>query len=244
MNTARIEDLKNCTTLKRQFAFELFRRTHNGKGTHEAQYEAAQAILREYFPHSSKPALIAQLAIEWTNDKVVADTFLQLLNGAAEGEFLPTKAQAVNCLLSILEQIDEQVATLSPRSRQRRTMTTSRAQCVEAGKMLTRLLGLGFWGITMQNDSFVTDSNAATPGKQSAAATSPPAPKRGTARAKLSTVGECAAEMARLYRAAKAGSIDSQHASRLANMLSILSRMIEGDELERRLTALEEKGWH
>jgi hypothetical protein len=228
MNTARIEDLKNCTTLKRQFAFELFRRTHNGKGTHEAQYEAAQAILREYFPHSSKPALIAQLAIEWTNDKVVADTFLQLLNGAAEGEFLPTKAQAVNCLLSILEQIDEQVATLSPRSRQRRTMTTSRA----------------FWGITMQNDSFVTDSNAATPGKQSAAATSPPAPKRGTARAKLSTVGECAAEMARLYRAAKAGSIDSQHASRLANMLSILSRMIEGDELERRLTALEEKGWH
>lgn len=59
-------------------------------------------------------------------------------------------------------------------------------------------------------------------------------------RLKLRTIDDCAAELARLYRAAKAGQIETQDASRLANMLSILSRMIEGGELERRITALEE----
>ncbi len=59
-------------------------------------------------------------------------------------------------------------------------------------------------------------------------------------RLKLRTIDDCASELARLYRSAKAGQIETQDASRLANMLSILSRMIEGGELERRVLALEE----
>lgn len=60
-------------------------------------------------------------------------------------------------------------------------------------------------------------------------------------RLKLRTVDDCAAELARLYRQARVGQVPTQDASRLANMLSILQRMIEGGELERRLQVLEEQ---
>lgn len=45
--------------------------------------------------------------------------------------------------------------------------------------------------------------------------------------------------MAKLYREARAGKIDVQDASRLANILMLIGRMIEGSDFERRLEALE-----
>ena len=59
-------------------------------------------------------------------------------------------------------------------------------------------------------------------------------------RLKLRTIDDCAVELAKLYKAAKAGEIETADASRLGNLLSILSRMIQGGELERRITRLEE----
>lgn len=47
-------------------------------------------------------------------------------------------------------------------------------------------------------------------------------------------------ELGCLYREARLGKIDTQDASRLANLLSILARIIQGTDLEARLTALEE----
>ena len=46
-------------------------------------------------------------------------------------------------------------------------------------------------------------------------------------------------ELARLYREARAGELDVGAASRLANVLQILGRMIEGSEIEARVEALE-----
>ena len=46
--------------------------------------------------------------------------------------------------------------------------------------------------------------------------------------------------MARLYREGKAGLRDVADVSRLANVLSLLGRLIEGSDLEKRLTAIEE----
>lgn len=63
-------------------------------------------------------------------------------------------------------------------------------------------------------------------------------------RLKLRTVDDCAAELARVYRLARAGQMDTADASRLGNLLQILTRMIEGGELERRLTALESEAGH
>lgn len=69
----------------------------------------------------------------------------------------------------------------------------------------------------------------------------PPAePKRR--RLKLVGIEDVRRELARLYRAAKAGEVDTQDASRLANILAILSRLIEGSDIEQRLAALEESG--
>jgi len=66
---------------------------------------------------------------------------------------------------------------------------------------------------------------------------SPAPPSR--LRTRLLTIGDVKKELARLYREARAGQVDSQAASRLANMLSILGRLIEGSDLERRLEELE-----
>ena len=58
-------------------------------------------------------------------------------------------------------------------------------------------------------------------------------------RLRLNTIDDVKAEMARLYREGKAGTRDVSDVSRLANVLSLLGRLIEGSDLERRLTAID-----
>jgi hypothetical protein len=58
-------------------------------------------------------------------------------------------------------------------------------------------------------------------------------------RLKLNTMDDVKRELARLYREGKAGSRDVVDVSRLANVLSIMGRLIEGSEFEARLAALE-----
>jgi hypothetical protein len=74
-----------------------------------------------------------------------------------------------------------------------------------------------------------------------ASASKPPAPKK-YARIPLRTIGEVHAEAARIYRLARSGQMDSADCSRLASVLALISRMIEGGELERRVRALEKRG--
>lgn len=69
----------------------------------------------------------------------------------------------------------------------------------------------------------------------------PPTPKQ-YARAKLTNATEVSRELAKLYREARSGRIDVADASRLANMLSILSRILSDSELEARIEALEQRG--
>ena len=58
-------------------------------------------------------------------------------------------------------------------------------------------------------------------------------------RCPLHTLDHVKVELARLYREAKAGRRDVSDASKLANLLSILARMIEGADIEARIDALE-----
>jgi hypothetical protein len=58
-------------------------------------------------------------------------------------------------------------------------------------------------------------------------------------RCPLNTIEDVRAELARLYREGKGGKRDVTDVSRLANVLSILGRLIEGSEQERRIEALE-----
>lgn len=59
-------------------------------------------------------------------------------------------------------------------------------------------------------------------------------------RLPLKTMDDVKAELARLYRDGKAGRRDIADVSKLANVLSILGRLIEGAELADRIAALEE----
>jgi hypothetical protein len=68
------------------------------------------------------------------------------------------------------------------------------------------------------------------------AAASPP-----RVRTRLRTIDDVRAELARLYREGKAGKRDVSHVSKLANVLFILGRMIEGADYEERLRELEDQ---
>ncbi len=58
-------------------------------------------------------------------------------------------------------------------------------------------------------------------------------------RCKLNTVDDVKAEMARLYREGKSGARSVSDVSRLANVLSLMGRLIEGADFEARMAALE-----
>ena len=58
-------------------------------------------------------------------------------------------------------------------------------------------------------------------------------------RLPLASAGDVARELARLYRQARAGQMEVQDASRLANILQILARVLETSNLEARIEALE-----
>ena len=59
-------------------------------------------------------------------------------------------------------------------------------------------------------------------------------------RLKLKSMDDVKSELARLYRDGKAGRRDIADVSKLANVLSIIGRLIEGVELARRVEQLEE----
>jgi hypothetical protein len=55
----------------------------------------------------------------------------------------------------------------------------------------------------------------------------------------LETASDVKREAGRLYRAARRGEVPPADASRLASVLALLVRVIEGAEIEARLAALE-----
>jgi hypothetical protein len=64
---------------------------------------------------------------------------------------------------------------------------------------------------------------------------------RGLRIGPLMTSGDVKREAGRLYRSARRGELSSADASRLASVLALIARVIEGCEIESRLAALEAK---
>ncbi len=80
-----------------------------------------------------------------------------------------------------------------------------------------------------------------TPNTENSALPAPtPAPRRY--RCKLDTATDVRREMQRVYRESRSQTISVDHASKWANMLSLIVRAIETSEFERRLEALEGNG--
>jgi hypothetical protein len=66
-------------------------------------------------------------------------------------------------------------------------------------------------------------------------------PPRGRSRLRLDTLDRCRREMARLYKAAAYdNSRDVSDASKLAHILTMIARILEASDLERRVAALEQ----
>ncbi len=56
---------------------------------------------------------------------------------------------------------------------------------------------------------------------------------------RLTTVGQVAAELGRLYRQARRGDVAVADASRLATILAAMRQCLEASELERRIAEME-----
>lgn len=65
--------------------------------------------------------------------------------------------------------------------------------------------------------------------------------EQSNVRCTLKTVQDCGRELAKLIRLSRSGRLDTQDLSRYANALQILTRILEGGELEARIAALEAK---
>ena len=63
----------------------------------------------------------------------------------------------------------------------------------------------------------------------------PPKPRR----ARLETLPGCRRELAKLYGEAREGKLEAQTATRLASLIAMIARLIEGAELEARIAKLE-----
>jgi hypothetical protein len=61
----------------------------------------------------------------------------------------------------------------------------------------------------------------------------------GVKRLPLNSLEDVRREMARLYRAARGGQLDTRDASRMGYMLAELAKMIQASEVEARIAALE-----
>ena len=62
---------------------------------------------------------------------------------------------------------------------------------------------------------------------------------RPSSRVRLDSVDRVRRELVRLYKEGRDGKRDTQDVSRLANVLALIARMIEGGQLEARIAALE-----
>ena len=66
-------------------------------------------------------------------------------------------------------------------------------------------------------------------------------PTPGRRKAQLNTLEGVRRELARIYREAESGKRDTADASRLTFMLGQIGKLLELTEIERRLTAIEER---
>lgn len=71
-----------------------------------------------------------------------------------------------------------------------------------------------------------------------------PRPTARRYRARLESVRDVQHQVARLFRDARSGTVRIEDASRLANILAILGRMIAEGDLEARVEALEKREMH
>lgn len=83
-----------------------------------------------------------------------------------------------------------------------------------------------------------TGKNTARPAPLGSSQVSPPLKRR---KFTLTKVSHIRAELGRLYGEARRGEVDVQDASRLANLLGILHRVIASSDLEERLEAVEQR---
>jgi len=70
----------------------------------------------------------------------------------------------------------------------------------------------------------------------------PPPPTNPQARIRLTTIGDVAKEVKKLYRESRAGTLALSDATRLAYLLNMLAGIMTVSDLEQRLAAIEAAG--
>lgn len=91
-----------------------------------------------------------------------------------------------------------------------------------------------------QIGDFATDRQAVTLDESGRVLSPPPPARKRPKNIKLSSVSDVAEELARLYRQARAGEVETADASRLCYVLNTLASVLETAQLEARIQQLEQ----
>ena len=84
-------------------------------------------------------------------------------------------------------------------------------------------------------------NSALVPVNVGIAAEPPPPPAQPMARIRLSTLGDVAKEVRKLYREARAGTLSTAEATKLAYLLNMLASILTASDIEERLSQLEDR---
>lgn len=146
----QIDELRKFETLKKQYACLLFKHHKHVSGELKdgmnSAYKAAEEFLQKLYPFvlSNSTGLISYIAGTWPNDKVVFNHYMLMKEAEAQGEFFPNKAQLVTLAVSLLDEIDAEVAKFSKRSKGYKEAMSLRNQVLERSKLLHDFIGWQF----------------------------------------------------------------------------------------------------
>lgn len=86
----------------------------------------------------------------------------------------------------------------------------------------------------------IGEADTALPKENPASSSTPtPAPAKPMSRIRLSNLSDVAKEIRKLYREARAGTLQTAEATKLAYLLNMLAGILTASDLEERLAALE-----
>ncbi len=153
MNIDRINELSKFETLKKQFACLLFMHHKNTHGELSdgkyAAYKAAEEFLKKLYPFvvlstSEAAKLIGYIATNWPNDQTVFEHYLLLKEAEAQGEFYPNKAQFICAVTNMIDTIDEEIKSLSKRTKRYKELKSLRESTLANSKLLHDLMSWNF----------------------------------------------------------------------------------------------------
>lgn len=146
-----IDELRKNKTLKKQYAYLLFKHQVNNNVSNQGNisaFKAAEELIKEIFPFQppNETNITLYLANTWPNDEIIFEYFMVMKEAEAKGEFYPNKAQVITHVMNRIDMIDDEIRELGcyKKSKKYEKLKQLRESVLETSKLLHDLMGWNF----------------------------------------------------------------------------------------------------